>query len=44
LGYGGLLADPRPWVDAINAVFGGWLNTDAMVGVVDASLWRSPDR
>jgi LPS sulfotransferase NodH len=38
--YNDLLSDPIPHVQRINEFLGGALNTDAMTGVIDRSLYR----
>ena len=38
--YNRLVTDPRAGVDEVNAFLGGDLDTDAMVRVVDPSLYR----
>ncbi len=39
--YNEVLKDPRPTVEALNAFLGGNLNTQAMLAVVDPSLYRN---
>jgi len=38
--YNELLSDPRPAIEQVNGFLGGGLNTDAMLEVVDPSLYR----
>jgi hypothetical protein len=38
--YNDLLKDPAPWVERLNQFLGGGLNTQAMLAVVDPSLYR----
>ena len=38
--YNDLLTDPKPAVEAVSDFLGGGLNTDAMLEVVDPSLYR----
>ncbi len=40
INYNEMLARPRPCVQALNDFFGGGLDTDKMLGVVDPSLYR----
>jgi hypothetical protein len=39
--YAGLIADPVPLIAGIDAFLGGGLDTDAMAGAVDPSLYRN---
>lgn len=39
--YNELLADPQAWATKIDEFLGGGLNVEAMVGVVDPSLYRN---
>ena len=39
--YNRVLQDPRSYAAKVNAFLGGWLDEDAMVGVVDRRLYRN---
>ncbi len=39
--YNALVADPLPYIQQINTFLGGWLDEDAMLEVVDPTLYRN---
>ena len=39
--YNAMIANPLPYVQRINAFLGGWLNEEAMIQVVDPTLYRN---